>query len=281
MPGYGIINPYSIADAAAKLRAAVPATAPAPVPVSAPPINQAALRASNRNARMQVPGMAPSIADIPFEPTDQGMYVSPSQRAENRDVAARGAFQASPEWKGVGGGIRSAAQMYQDLQARDLIDAGNEQALAGIRREEEVRGDPLSLATNARKKQLAYEDVLPATASSRVRFGNGPSLRDYQQESPDLGTPTMGEYRANRSLIAQAQAKQNPKDVAEGATTLGRGRLAEELDILRQQLQDDVRTGKRNPADADAAWKSALDKANSLAEILKSGFPKSDSLLGQ
>lgn len=291
MPGYGMeSNIFSLASAAARARQMAEADA-APKPTvpqvsgttSGDPlsINRASLRASAMRARAPQPGLATSIdfaAAIP--PTDAGVYVSPGQQAENRGVAARGAERYStPEWKGVGGGVRSAAQMEQDLGAHDLLDATYKQGVGQALIEDEVRGDPMSLATAARKKSLAYEDVLPADAQSRVRFGiGGPSLKDYAQRAPDLGMPTSGEYRQNRSLIAQAAARQNPKDVAEGATAMGRGRLAEELSILQSQLQEDVRTGRRSKDDAETEWAKAVDKAMSMAQILKSGYPSQPDL---
>lgn len=251
----------------------------APPPPS--PINRAAMRASDRRAQMLDPGMATGIKDIPMEPTSMGVFVSPRQREENRGVAARGAFQASPEWKGVGGGLRSRAQMEQDLYAHDLLDAGAGQANADIARQEAVRGNPMQRAIAARKNALEYEDLLPATADSHLRVGNGGDMLDFEGQAPPLGTPTMGEYRQNRSLIAQAAAKQNPKDVAEGQATAGRLDIAGELAMLRQQLQADVRAGKVKPADAEARWQKATSQAQILAEILKPGFPqRPDPLAG-
>lgn len=280
-------DPLALANVAEKFRTGTPEGTPAgtsPATTATPPVNMAAIKASNRSARMIQPGPAQEI-DFGADqaPRSQGTYVSPSQQAVNRSVAARGAFQATPEWRGVGGGLRSAAQMEQDLRAHNLIDAGDAQARAAIQREDEYRGDPLSLATAARRKLAAYEDTLPADSESFIRSsGASGKLRDYEgQRESAIGTPSFGEYRANRSLIAQAQARQNPKDQAEGATTMGRGRIAEELSILQEQLRAEVQAGKRSPEDAQAQWNSALQKAQSLAEILKGGFPKSDSLLGQ
>lgn len=273
-------DPLALATVAEKFRTGTPEGTPhatSPVSQSAPPVNKAAIHASDLRARPNI-GLA---QDIDFGadqgPRSQGTYVSPQQQSENRDVAARGAFQAGPEWKGVGGGLRSAAQMEQDLYAHDLINAGNEQAMAGIRREDHERGDPMSLATNARRKLSAYEDSLPAEGESFIRSSQGGGLEDYrgQREAP-IGTPSLGEYRQNRSLIAQAAARQNPKDQAESATTMGRGRLAEELSILQQQLAGEVRAGHRTQADADAAYARAYQQAAGLAELLKSGFPPRD-----
>jgi hypothetical protein len=285
MPGYGMeSNIFSLASAAARARAQAtadaaprPTTPQAPGSTSGSPlgINRAAIRASYINARVPQPAMAKEVdfsSAIP--PTDAGIYVPPGQVAENRGVAARGQFQPTPEWKGVGGGLRSAAQMEQDLGAHALLNDTYRQGVGEAKLEEDVRGDPMSLATVARKKMLGYEDVLPADAQSRVRFGlGGPSLKDYASRAPDLGTPTMGEYRQNRSLIAQAAAKQDPAKVAEGATTMGRGRLAEELSILQGQLQDDVRAGRRTKDEAEGEWAKAVDKAMSMAQILKPTFP--------
>lgn len=272
----------SLADAAAASAGSRDIALP-PVPVAAPPtINRAALRASDARARIAAPGLETAIdfAKVPTEgPTDMGTYVSPSQQEENRGIAARHAFEGSPEWKGVGGGLRSAAQMYQDLEARDLLNEEYKQGVRQTNLEDAVRGDPLSLATAARRKMADYEDSLPADAQSFIRYGSGGGMRDYagQRESA-IGTPSIGEYRMNRSLLAQAAAKQNPKDVAEGATTMGRGRLAEELAILRDSLNEQVSKGTIKPEEAASRWNTALQQAQGLAEILKGGFPRQDAL---
>lgn len=277
-------DPLSLGSVAEKFAAVPPEAVTPPSQAAAPQVNRAAIRASDLRARPMM-GMAESIdfGATGSAPRSQGTYVSPDQRSENRAVAARGAFQASPEWRGAGGGLRSAAQMETDLGAHNLIDAGAEQALAGIRREEAFRGDPMSLANAARRKTLEAEDLMSADSEPFIRSAQGGGrLRDFQgQRESGPGVPTYGEERTNRSAIAQALARQDPQKAAEGATTMGRGRLAEELSILQEQLRADVQGGKRSPEDAQAQWNQALQKAQSLAEILKGGFPKSDSLLGQ
>lgn len=265
----------AIADVAARERQRAAAAAPPPAAL-APTPNPALARSIARGVKAPVPGLATSIDDA-AQPRDLGTFVSPRQRAENLEVAAAGAFDAGPEWGGEGGGIRSAAQMLRDLEAREVINAGHEQRMGEIDLEEARRGDPLSLATVARRKMASYEDSLPADATSHVRFNPGGGMRDYEGATgSELGVPTLGEHRQQRSLIAQAAARQNPKDMAEGALGIGRGRIAEELLTLRDQLADEVRSGKRTQEDADALWEKAERRAQSIAEMLKSGFPRTD-----
>lgn len=231
--------------------------------------------ASSSIARAAAPKPAPTPPSEPSAP--------PSRIARTSDsmTAARNlAFSGGPEWRGVGGGPRSGAQMEQDLRAHDLINREYRQGTEQNALEDEVRGNPIERAVAARKRTLAYEDLLPADATSRVRFGQGSNdwnLMDYpNQQAGELGAPTMGEARTDRSTIAQAAAKQNPKDVSEAALGMGRGRLAEELDLLRQQLQAEVRSGRRRPEEAEAAWAKASEEVKTLAEIMKSGFPRDD-----
>lgn len=206
-----------------------------------------------------------------------------------RAIMARGAHE-SPEW----GTDFSLASVAQDETAREGI---SDRYRAGVERanaEEALRGDPMSLAINARRKNLAYEDLMPASADSHVtgHFGskgwgglNGSEIGgDYSGTQP--GEPTMGEYRANRSLIAQAQAKQNPKDVAEGALGMGRGRIAEELDLYRRGLDESVARAVGTPGEAQAKaqaaakWQTALSQAQALAELLKNGYPTQPNYSG-
>lgn len=209
-----------------------------------------------------------------------GSFGSP---AENLGVARRGAFDAGPEWRGVGGGPRSAMQMAIDMRAKQGINDEYKQGIAQNELEAGVRGDPMTQALEARKKTLAYEDSLPANETSSLKFGRGSSdagLMDYaDQRAPELGTPTAGEYRANRSLIAQAQAKTNPKDISTAGLETGRGRIAEELSLLRQQLDAKIKAagtgtmGAQAKAEAEAQWQRAVSTAQTLAEIMKTGYP--------
>ena len=247
-------------------------------PPPSSPINEAAIRSSNARAASLQPQLARTMAEPLMEPMSQGTYVSTGDQAENLDVAARGAERYStPEWKTD----YSQAQNAQDEAARADISNRYRAGMERTNAEEQLRGNPMDRAIQARQRSLAYEDLLPADATSRIRAasGRGP-MRDFGQEAPELGMPTMGEYKQNRSLIAQAAARQNPKDVAEGATTMGRGRIAEELDLYRRDLQDKVKAGKMTEADATASWAKAAEQARALAEIMKTGYPPVNPLGG-
>lgn len=231
------------------------------------------------DAVQKSPDAASAVFARPI-PGSSGPFGSP---AENLGVARRGAFDAGPTWNGVGGGGRSAMQMAIDMRAKEGINNEYKQGVAQNELEAGVRGDPMTQALEARKKTLAYEDSLPANETSSLKFGRGSSdagLMDYaDQRAPELGTPTAGEYRANRSLIAQAQAKTNPKDISTAGLETGRGRIAEELSLLRQQLDAKIKAAGSGPIgaavsrDAEAQWQRAVSTAQTLAEIMKTGYP--------
>src|SRR6185503_9295660 len=108
------------------------------------------------------------------------------------------ASEGSPEWGGVQFGgpgdepVLTAGQMQQDMQARQLIEDRNKQAMAEIDQAEEDRGDPMDRALAAEKKDRAFEDIQPVGETSRIQatFGQG---WDKGLEGTDVGSDVVGE----------------------------------------------------------------------------------------
>lgn len=254
--------------------ASAPRSIPTPSAPGAPPKVPVDLTPTSRIARAAAP------------PTGEPMMGPPgtiSRAARNLSDSYK-----TPEWNGVGGGPRSAAQMEQDLGAHNLIDRGYRQAVDQNNLEDAVRGNGMDQTIAARKRDLAFEDLMPMGAEPHIRFSNGSSgMMDYaDQRAPEVGLPTMGEARQQRSLIAQAAAKQNPKDVAEAALGMGRGRIAEELSLLKQQLDQQVARAAGTPSEAKVRaaaadhYQSAVETAKTLAEIIKAGYPSQPDFSG-
>lgn len=254
---------------------------------SAPPSRIQA--AADRMAPPKTLGTTPSAPadDTAPAPVRGQPFMGPA--SDIRAAASRLADSyKTPEWRGVGGGPRSAAQMDQDFRAHEQIDRGYRQAVDENNLDASILGDPAQRAIDARKKDLAYEDLLPASALSSIKFGSGKNdagLMDYaDQRAPEVGMPTLGEARSQRSLIAQQAARQNPKDVSTANLETGRGRLAEELSLLRGQLDQQVSRAAGTPneakvrAAAESHWQNAVATAKTLAEIIKTGYPTQPDL---
>lgn len=189
---------------------------------------------------------------------------SPLGSAEDiRAAAARLAFQGSPEWGGdmgrfAGPGVRSAAQMEQDLRAHALINAGDEQAQSEIERAAARRGNPMEDSIRAMLMRKQYEDLQPLTdlglrfnekgeqlpseppPSLRYRVGGerGDPMKTVQPSSP-LEAQTIGEYKGARAMMEAAAARQNPAQATEASLQALQGAVTRRTMEKIRAIQDD------------------------------------------
>lgn len=250
-------------------------------PMDPTPIDRAGIRASNMRAKVQAPGMATHL-DIPPSPRSMGTFVSPQQQAESRSIASRGAFQPSPEWSGAGGGLRSAAQMEQDIRAHDLIDVGHKQRLEEIASDDLARGNPADLAIGARKKTLAMEDLLPEYGGTdaagnpvpyepSMSYDAGHGSRIFRQRNAPTG-PTQGEMSALERALALKRAGQNPKDMLAVQQDQERQGEVGKLMAARRLYDKDVAGGRRTREEADAAFENAVLEAAKKGALREGDF---------
>lgn len=199
------------------------------------------------------------------------------------------AFRGS-EWPGDG----SAAQFAIDASARRGISRRHQQALADIAAEERLTPDPMDALIEAEQKRNAYEGLRPygSTSTIRASYGRGiPGLEgaevgsDVVGERP-LGVPSNAAAFAVRQKQAELQARTAP-EMAEA-----QARMAAELDTMRRvglydqlvrerrKLEAAVEAGQVSREQADAAWAKVYQEAREMADILKTGYPPSNSLDG-
>jgi len=170
---------------------------------------------------------------------------------------ARDEFGRAPdEWRGVGGGPRSLAQMQQDLYARGLMNAEQDQIQHGIDEAEMRRGDPMRDQIEARAKDLAYERLTPAGSTSRVhaidrgvdRYGAGEGMKLGGLTTGEQNEIEQSERRAR--LSADFQSGELSKQYAEGVRAMRQDALdhPEHRADLEKRLQDAERDYTRELA---------------------------------
>lgn len=289
--GRGILK-YGVGDFGAEPEAVPPAPVPdlsriaraagLQEPPPPPPINDAAIRSSNARAKYLAPGLDTSMESPLPEPTSMGSYVSPMQRAQNRSVAARGAFDAGPEWKGEGGGLRSAAQMEQDLRAHDLLNQGYRQNVEQIGVEDQVRGNPMERQIQGRQKTLELENLMPEYSGvdaqgnpipyePSMQYDTGHGRRIFRQANAPTG-PTVGEMSALQRSLALKRAGQNPKDMLAVAQDQDRQGEVGKLMAAKKLYDRDVAQGKRTREDAEAEFEAAVLEAAKRGALREGDF---------
>lgn len=164
----------------------------------------------------------------------------------------QGAF-SSPDWTDVGELPRSAAQVGQDITARNLLDVEHERNMASIDRAA-ARNDPMRRQIEAARQNREYEREQPYGSVPRVRAKVGDAeYVDDSMEQP-LGRPSIGEMRA----IQHQLAVRGPRDEQTYRLMGVRSREARAMEALRRRLDSDVASGLRNQQDADEEMKRAM-----------------------
>jgi hypothetical protein len=163
---------------------------------------------------------APPPMPTPPAPSEYGGLMA---RAVNYRDPVSG--RAPDEWRGVGGGPRSLAQMEQDVYARGLMNAEQDQILHGIDEAERRRGDPMRDQIAARSKDLAYERLMPEGSTSRIHAIDrgvdryGPEEAGLGPGERRIGGLTVGEgteieKARERALLSESYRNSQRSDEA-------------------------------------------------------------------
>lgn len=192
----------------------------------------------------------------------------------------QGAY-SSPDWTDVGDLPRSAAQVEQDIAARDMLDVEHERRMEAIERAAK-RNDPMQKQIAAAAQDRTYEMLQPYGSSARVRatIPQGPGQPDLEYEdeamNQPLGRPSIGEMRS----IQERLAVRGPRDVRDYNLMHVRERETRAIDALRRQLDADVQAGTRSQQDADEQMQRAMRqsafKLHALGGISMGGFFRED-----
>lgn len=241
--------------------------------------------------------------DFALGPSDvrwMGNYLANEDKAR-AGVAARAFTPTADSWN-PSGGARSLAQMESDARARAILDAVYEPEFGRIARDDARLNDPMGKALEARKKTLAYEQLLPAGAEPILRSSvvprgaqakvtgtdaNGNPLYDVEQSPTGV---TRGQMDSFERELRLAQAKNfDPKKALDVQQAAARQQELEGIQVQKARLLQQVQAGALKPEEyedrmrkiiLDAATRGALLEGDisGLARLL---YPTSDQAIAQ